>query len=49
MVPVESLATTVSHSHFTANTAVSLAGSTQHTNVTDNVLTPHDGKGRAYA
>jgi len=39
---------TVFHSRCIATVAVSLAVSTQYTNVTDG-QTPHDGIGRAYA
>jgi len=47
MVPFESFVT-VSYSHSIATMAVSLAVSTQYTNVIDR-QTLHDGIGRAYA
>jgi len=51
MVPFESL-DTVSYSHSIATVAVSIAVSTQYTNVTDRhpvMQTPHDGIGHDYA
>jgi len=47
MVPFESLGT-VSYSRSITTMAVSLAVSTQYTNVTDARQTPHDGIGCAY-
>ena len=43
MVPFESLGT-VSYSHFTATMAVSLAVSTQYTNVTDRHIDRHPAR-----
>jgi len=48
MVPFESLGK-VPYYHSRATMTVSLAVSTQYTNVTDTQQTPHDGIGRAYA
>jgi len=47
MVPFETFGT-VSYSHTIATMAISLAGSTQYTNVTGR-QTPHDGIGGVYA